>query len=204
MSNVTNQARMPLGVAGTGLFAAAALGLGLFIYSAMASEAENKDAKTELLQLRQQIETLTAERDQVTKESNRRILAGQSLHSIQVQIEAATGELQQLDELRANVSRAIEQARLELTGPTSQNAAPEESPTVTTTSAVPLSKREIRAAQEALIDFGYGKLRADGSLGPSTRRAIKAFERAKGLPVTGKLGAATIQALKTRTASAAQ
>jgi hypothetical protein len=204
MSYVTNQAWWQHGVAGKGLFAAAALGLGFFMYSALASEAEDKNAETELLQLRQQIETITAERDQVAKESDRRILAGQSLHSIQVQIEAATGELQQLDELRANVSQAIEQARLQLTGPTSQCATPEESPTGTTTPARPLSKGEIRAGQEALIDLGYGKLEADGLLGPTTRKAVKAFERARSLPVTGKLGTATLQALKTHTASAAQ
>jgi peptidoglycan hydrolase-like protein with peptidoglycan-binding domain len=41
-------------------------------------------------------------------------------------------------------------------------------------------------------------------LGPSTRKAIEAFERAKGLPVTGKLGTATLQALRTHTAAVIQ
>ena len=79
-----------------------------------------------------------------------------------------------------------------------------ESPVVSTTSAIRLSKQEIRAAQEALVDFGYGKLKADGSLGPSTRKAVAAFERAKGLPVTGRLGTATLQALRIHTASVTQ
>nr|WP_245435606.1 peptidoglycan-binding domain-containing protein [Microvirga calopogonii] len=119
-------------------------------------------------------------------------------------IEAATEELQQLDSLRASVSQAIEQGRLQLTGPSDPSAAITASPAVSTTSAARLSRREIRTVQEALVDFGYGKLKADGALGPATRRAVEAFERAKGLPATGRLGAATLQALRTHTASVAQ
>ncbi|MBM1175387.1 peptidoglycan-binding protein [Microvirga arabica] len=119
-------------------------------------------------------------------------------------IEAATEELQQLDSLRTSVSQAIEQTRLQLTGPSDKPVTMLESPEVSTTSAIRLSKQEIRTAQEALVDFGYGKLKADGALGPSTRKAVEAFERAKGLPVTGKLGTATLQALRTHTASVTQ
>jgi peptidoglycan hydrolase-like protein with peptidoglycan-binding domain len=79
-----------------------------------------------------------------------------------------------------------------------------ESSTVSTASGVRLSKQEIRTAQEALVDLGYGKLKADGSVGPSTRKAVEVFERAKGLPVTGKLGPATLQALRTHIASLVQ
>jgi len=42
----------------------------------------------------------------------------------------------------------------------------------------PVSKEQIRAAQEALTDFGYGNLEADGLFGPSTSKAIEAFEQA--------------------------
>ena len=65
-----------------------------------------------------------------------------------------------------------------------------------------VSKEQIRAAQEALTDFGYGNLEADGLFGPSTSKAIEAFEQVKGLPITGKLGPATLQALRNHTASA--
>jgi peptidoglycan hydrolase-like protein with peptidoglycan-binding domain len=155
-------------------------------------------------QLRQQIQTVTAERDQLAKENERRTLAGQDLNTMLKRIEAATEELQQLDSLRVSVSQAIEQVRLQLTGPLDRSTATTEGPEVSTTSSVRLSKLEIRAAQEALVDFGYGKLKADGTLGPATRKAVEAFERAKGLPVTGRLGAATLQALRTHTASVAQ
>jgi murein L,D-transpeptidase YcbB/YkuD len=203
MSYGTNHAKLRAGAAGKALFAATAVvGLGLFLYSALASQAGDKDVRAEIMQLRQQVEAITAERDQLARENNRRIVAGQSLTDIQVRIEAATGELRQLDEMRAGVSQAIEKARLELTGPTRQRAALEDGPA--TTSSVPLSKAAIRAAQEALVDFGYGKFEADGVLGPTTRKAVEAFERAKGLPVTGRLGAMTMQALKTNTASATE
>jgi seryl-tRNA synthetase len=200
----TDHAWLQLGIAGKGLLAAAGIGWGLYVYSVLSPRFERHTFQTEISQIRQQIETITAERDQLAKDNERRILAGQDLNTMLVRIEAATEDLQQLESLRATVTQAIEQARLQLTGPSEQPVKITESPTVSTTSAVPLSKKEIRAAQEALVDFGFGKLKADGSLGPSTRKAVEAFERAKRLPVTGKLGTATLQALRTHTASVTQ
>lgn len=204
MSYVRSYARLQIGTAGTGLLAATAIGFSLFVYSALSKSSEDHALQSEISQLRQQIETVTAERDQLAKENERRILAGQDLNTTLKRIEAATEELEQLDALRATVSQAIEQARLQLTGPSDQPIAITESPATSTTSSVRLSKKEIRGVQEALVDFGYGKLKADGSLGPSTRKAVEAFERDKGLPVTGKLGTATLQALRTHTASVTQ
>ncbi|MBQ0819052.1 peptidoglycan-binding protein [Microvirga sp. HBU67558] len=204
MSYVRNYARVQLSTAGTGLLAATAIGFGLFVYSVLSKSSEDHALQSEILNLRQQIETVTAERDQLAKDNERRILAGQDLNTTLKRIEAATEELQQLDSLRSTVSQAIEQARLQLTGPSDQPIATTESRAASTTSSVRLSKKEIRAAQEVLVDFGYGKLKADGTLGPSTRKAVEAFERTKGPPVTGKLGTATLQALRTHTASATQ
>jgi len=204
MSYVRTQVRLQLGATGTGLLAATAVGWGLFVYSVLSTGFEEHTLQSENRQLRQQIETITAERDQLAKANDQKVLAGQDLHTMLARIEAATEELQQLDSLRANVSQAIEQTRLQFTGPSDQPAAMTESPAVSTTSAVRLSKQEIRTAQEALVDFGYGKLKADGAFGPSTRKAVEAFERAKGLPVTGKLGTSTLQALRTHTASVIQ
>jgi Putative peptidoglycan binding domain len=204
MSNGRARAKMQFGTLGTSLSAVAAIGWSLFTYSVLSTGSEEHTLQSEIAHLRQQIETVTAERDQQAKANERKILAGQDLNTILVRIEAATEELQQLGSLRASVSQAIEQARLQLTGPADPPVAMTESPVVSTTSAIRLSKQEIRAAQEALVDFGYGKLKADGSLGPSTRKAVAAFERAKGLPVTGKLGTATLQALRIHTASVTQ
>jgi len=204
MSYVKTQVRLQLGATGTGLLAATAIGWGLFVYSVLSTGFEEHTLQSENLQLRQQIETVTAERDQLAKANDQKILAGQDLNTMLARIETATEELQQLDSLRASVSQAIEQTRLQFTGPSDQPAAMTESPIVSTASAVRLSKQEIRTAQEALVDFGYGKLKADGALGPSTRKAVEAFERAKGLSVTGKLGTATLQALRTHRASVTQ
>jgi Putative peptidoglycan binding domain len=204
MSNGRARAKMQFGTLGTSLSAVAAIGWSLFTYSVLSTGSEEHTLQSEIAHLRQQIETVTAERDQQAKANERKILAGQDLNTILVRIEAATEELQQLGSLRASVSQAIEQARLQLTGPADPPVAMTESPVVSTTSAIRLSKQEIRAAQEALVDFGYGKLKADGSLGPSTRKAVAAFERAKGLPVTGRLGTATLQALRIHTASVTQ
>ncbi len=204
MSNVKNQVRLQLNATGICLLVATTIGWGLFVHSVLSTRSEEQTLQSENSQLRQQIETVTAERDRLAKANDQKTLAGQDLNTMLARIEAAIEELQQLDSLRANVSQAIEQTRLQLTGPSDQAAATMESSTISTTSAVRLSKQEIRTAQEALVDFGYGKLKADGSLGPSTRKAVEAFERAKGLPVTGKLGTTTLQALKTHMASVTQ
>jgi murein L,D-transpeptidase YcbB/YkuD len=204
MSHVNHQVRLQLGATGKGLLAAMAISWGPFVYSVLSTRLEEHTLQSENQQLRQQIETVSAERDQLAKANDQKILAGQDLNAMLVRIEAATEELEQLDSLRASVSQAIEQTRLQLTGPSDQPVTMLESPAVSTTSAIRLSTQEIRTAQEALVDFGYGKLKADGALGPSTRKAVEAFERAKGLPVTGKLGTATLQALRTHTASVAQ
>ena len=204
MSYARINAAQRLGMVKAGLVAAAAVGWGLFGYSTLSSGSQEQAVQAEIMQLRQQIEDVTAERDQLAQERDRQIQAGQDLQNMQKQIEAAIQELQQLDALRASVSQAIEQGRIQLTRSSGQAVAKEESPTVTGTSAIALPKQQIRAAQEALTDFGYGRIEADGVFGPSTRKAVEAFERAKGLPVTGRLGAATLQALRGHAASAAQ
>lgn len=204
MSYGRSRAEWQFGTIGMGLLATTVVGWGLLTYSVLSTGSEEHTFESEMSQLRQQIETVTAERDQLAKGNERRILAGQDLNTMLKRIEAATEELQQLDSLRASVSQAIEQGRLQLTGPSDRSTAMTEGPEVSTTSSVRLSKLEIRAAQEALVDFGYGKLKADGALGPATRKAVEAFERAKGLPVTGRLGTATLQALRTYTASVTQ
>ena len=204
MSYATTNTGQRLDRVKAGLVAAAAVSWGLLAYSTLSSGSEEQAVQTEILQLHQQIEDVTAERDQLAQERDRQIQDGQDLQNVQKQIEAAIQELQQLDVLRASVSQAIEQGRLQLTRSSGQAVAKEESPTVTVTSAIALSKQQIRAAQEALTDFGYGRIEADGVFGSSTRKAVEAFERAKGLPVTGRLGAATLHALRDHAASAAQ
>jgi hypothetical protein len=45
----------------------------------------------------------------------------------------------------------------------------------------------VMAVQRALSAYGYGQIRASGIVDEPTSAAIERFERARGLPVTGKL-----------------
>jgi peptidoglycan hydrolase-like protein with peptidoglycan-binding domain len=53
---------------------------------------------------------------------------------------------------------------------------------------------KLKAAQEALNTHG-AKLTADGVMGPKTRAALEAFQKAHGLKVSGRLDQATEKAL---------
>lgn len=56
-------------------------------------------------------------------------------------------------------------------------------------------RRLVRDAQVALRDQGFYDGRVDGLLGPQTREALRNFQRARRLPVTGRLDEATLKAL---------
>ncbi|HCL85540.1 MAG TPA: peptidoglycan-binding protein [Comamonadaceae bacterium] len=53
----------------------------------------------------------------------------------------------------------------------------------------------VREAQERLNALGYNVGTPDGSAGPKTARALREFQQAQGLPVTGRLDTATAGAL---------
>ena len=53
----------------------------------------------------------------------------------------------------------------------------------------------VRSVQQALNDKGYGAGPADGTWGPSTETALRRFQEAQGLPVTGRPDARTRAAL---------
>jgi murein L,D-transpeptidase YcbB/YkuD len=203
MSDARKHAGLSFQVVGKGLLTATIIGFGLFACSVLFPNSEEQSAD-EVAQLHLQIQAVTAERDQLARDKAQALQAGQDLQATRQKVEAAMQELQELDALRASVSQAIEQARIQLTGPSDRPIATADMSTTGSTSAAPPSKEQIRTAQEALVDFGYGSLEADGVFGPSTSKAVEAFERAKGLPVTGKLGPATLEALRGHIASAAQ
>ena len=50
-------------------------------------------------------------------------------------------------------------------------------------------------AQQALTDLGYRPMGIDGKAGPGTERALRKFQKASGLPITGKLDNETITQL---------
>lgn len=53
----------------------------------------------------------------------------------------------------------------------------------------------VRQAQSRLNELGYNVGAPDGSIGPNTARGLRQFQQDNGLPVTGRLDAATRQAL---------
>jgi peptidoglycan hydrolase-like protein with peptidoglycan-binding domain len=63
------------------------------------------------------------------------------------------------------------------------------------TSAIGAQELVAATAQKALNKRGYGALKADGIVGPSTQRAVTAFQRANNLHVTGELNAPTLRLL---------
>ena len=58
-------------------------------------------------------------------------------------------------------------------------------------SADNLSKADIEKVQKSLADKGYDTGNVDGVLGASTRAGIREYQKAEGLPVTGRLDAET-------------
>ena len=54
----------------------------------------------------------------------------------------------------------------------------------------------VKAAQKALKERGYEVDDADGKLGPKTHAAVRAFQKAEGLPVTGRLDKETMTRLR--------
>lgn len=53
----------------------------------------------------------------------------------------------------------------------------------------------VRQAQQALNAAGFDSGRPDGKAGPRTRNAVRKYQKAKGLPISGELDAATLRAL---------
>lgn len=62
--------------------------------------------------------------------------------------------------------------------------------------AKPRAAKWVKEAQTQLKAAGYDPGKIDGMIGKQTRTAVKAFQTAKGLKVTGRLDTATRKALK--------
>jgi murein L,D-transpeptidase YcbB/YkuD len=204
MSYARSKAISTFGMIDKGLLTLAAIGWGSFAYSIVSSRSDAQAVQAEIARLHQEVKVVSAERDRFVQERDQTIQTSGDLQYLHNKIAAATLELQRLDTMRARVSEAIDQAHPKLVTLAAQYRGNNESTTASSSASAPLSKQQIRAAQEALVDLGYGNLEADGVFGSGTSKAVEAFERAKGLPVTGNLGPATLQALRTHVASLAQ
>jgi peptidoglycan hydrolase-like protein with peptidoglycan-binding domain len=56
-------------------------------------------------------------------------------------------------------------------------------------------REQLKLTQETLTDFGYTPGPSDGMMGLSTASALRAFQRQKGLRVTGRANPETLAAL---------
>jgi len=61
------------------------------------------------------------------------------------------------------------------------------------------SSRRTTSVQRALTKYGYGQLKATGTVGPDTQAAIQKFERERKLPVTGQISDRLVRELSTVT-----
>lgn len=57
--------------------------------------------------------------------------------------------------------------------------------------------RRVAAVQRVLTEYGYGQLRATGTIGADTQAAIQKFERERKLPVTGQVSDRLVRELST-------
>jgi hypothetical protein len=57
--------------------------------------------------------------------------------------------------------------------------------------------RRVAAVQRTLTEYGYGQLKATGTMGPDTQVAIQKFERERKLPVTGNVSDRLVRELGT-------
>ncbi|MCF6274977.1 MAG: peptidoglycan-binding protein, partial [Robiginitomaculum sp.] len=58
------------------------------------------------------------------------------------------------------------------------------------------TEARVKTVQKMLTSLGYNVGKPDGAMGPNTRNAIISFERANGLPETGRANAALIARLQ--------
>jgi hypothetical protein len=57
------------------------------------------------------------------------------------------------------------------------------------------SSARVAAVQRALTDYGYGQIKATGSVGADTQAAIQKFERERKLPLTGQMSERLVREL---------
>jgi peptidoglycan hydrolase-like protein with peptidoglycan-binding domain len=70
--------------------------------------------------------------------------------------------------------------------------------------AIAQTSPSVRDVQHRLNQLGYNAGPEDGVMGPATRTALMGFQRAESLPATGRVDRATIDALRSATATAAR
>jgi hypothetical protein len=75
--------------------------------------------------------------------------------------------------------------------PSPSSLAPPSSPAFRPPAPIPpvqvTGSRRVAAVQRVLTEYGYGQLKATGTIGADTQAAIQKFERERKMPVTGQM-----------------
>jgi chromosome segregation ATPase len=173
----------------------ALLGSGLYVNALSSSEAQESALQEQISRLQAERDEVTAERQRLSEEHEQLRRSAGELQAVQRQLASVQEQVKSLEQARAQLTGSMAEAQAQPTGDPSASGDEPRSQTGTTRS-VSTPAAQVRAAQEALTQLGYGQLEVDGRIGPNTRRAIEAFEQAQRLAVTGELGARTVQALE--------
>lgn len=164
-------------------------GWGGFAYSSLTSAQLEQE-------LSGQAAALKGYQSKVLSQRQREDSEAREIAALREQLALAQGEVQRLAQRQkgaeANLVKAEEQLALfqKIHAP----PALENAPALRGIKPVP-AKQDVLAAQEALTQLGFGKLKADGVVGPTTQQAIEEFQRVAGLTVTGELHGLTLQTL---------
>ena len=173
----------------SGLAVAAVTGWGAYAYSVLSSAQIEQQMSGQTAALREYQSQFLSQR--MKAENGAREIA-----KLQEQLTSARGEIERLaakhTESEANLAAAREQlaSLQEIHAPPALDRAP----ALRGVTPMP-TKQDVISAQKALTDLGFGKLEADGVVGPTTRQAIEEYQRLVGLTVTGELHAQTLQSL---------
>jgi Putative peptidoglycan binding domain len=174
-------------------------GWALFGLAAGAKNERIADLQAAVAEVRGDLKVVTAERDRLKTELDRLRTTWGDLAQMEAQLNAARQENARLGDLRERLLSDVAQSTATAPGTTAPRLGADRLPAGTVMDppdeAPPLTRSEIIAAQRALTRLGFGRLPLDGEIGRRTRRAIQAFERRQGLPVTGELGPGTREAL---------
>ncbi|WP_414471075.1 peptidoglycan-binding protein [Microvirga sp. M2] len=164
----------------------AATGWGMWFLSGQRSDRIERE-------LRQQVSTLAQSQMRMLHERETAEAAKSDLASLQSQTAALRKEIEELTQRRDTIQAGAPAPSA------AENAPPaaERTSTAETGSATSHQQEQVvvSTAQKALTRLGYGRLAADGVIGPSTRQAIEEFQYKNGIPVTRELDAATLQRL---------
>lgn len=168
---------------------AAISGWGAYAYSALSSAQLEQ-------QVRGQTAALQDYQAQFLLQRQRAEDGAREITALQGQLASAQSEIERLTLRHKETETSLTTAREQLASYQTIHAPPalDNAPALRGVTPLP-TKLDVLAAQVALTQLGFGKLEADGVVGPTTRQAIEEFQRVVGLTVTGELHAQTLQSL---------